>query len=52
MRVIGRTEEVGKHTATISGTLPDGKGVMLNRDGQLVKVENTSLRESPSFVPN
>jgi len=47
MRVIGKTEEVGKHTATISGTLPDGKGVMLNRDGQLVKVENTSLRESP-----
>ena len=26
MRVIGKTEEVGKHTATISGTLPDGKG--------------------------
>ena len=47
MRVIGKTEEVGKHTATISGTLPDGKGVMLNRDGQLVQVKNSSLRASP-----
>tara|TARA_B100001778_G_scaffold82696_1_gene67079 strand:- start:4844 stop:7609 length:2766 start_codon:yes stop_codon:yes gene_type:complete len=47
MRVIGKTEEVGKHTATVSGTLPDGKGVMLNRDGQLVKVTNSSVRQSP-----
>ena len=45
MRVIGRTEEVGKHTATVSGTLPDGKGVMLTRDGQLVQVKNTIADE-------
>ena len=45
MRVIGKTEEVGKHTATVSGTLPDGKGVMLTRDGQLVQVKNTIADE-------